>query len=735
MASRKKSRQKKARGNIVIDNNTTIINKNSSDIFSSKISYLEEKNIKEKELLESEIRQLSQFILSDLESKIKQNKPLAVSRNKLTSTFDQLLRFLGGKKEDQPISDKYISTLYNAFNEAVNDTNYLSTRTELENAKLQRTLQYLENYLADTREINELHKQQRVQFKQARHLNEAKVLFVGQGEVGKTSLIKRLLNLDFDPIEPKTDGIDIRKWNVSVDGRNIRLNIWDFGGQEIMHATHQFFLTRRSLYVLVIAARKDEFQNNLEYWLKLIQSFGSNSPIIVVINKTEKIHVDLAKRSLQEKYPNIKRFVETSCKTGTGIQELKRAILEVLSNLEFVNDLVDERWMRVKRRLEKNEDDFMEYDKYQALCQEEGVSEPIQQKNLIRFLHDLGTVLNFGYSDTSERLDVRLENTNVLNPEWITQGVYAILNSNELGEQNGVIQLEQLDGILDKVKYPKEKQIYIIEMMKKFELCFELDGERDKFLVVAGNLTKDEPNIAKWVTGNSLKFEYHYNFLPGSVISRFIVRMYQHRIENLYWRTGIAISFDENDALIKADLTDNRIFVYVSGNNKRRRELLAIIRSELKRINSSISQLVAIEKIPYKGVLLEYDELIGYEEMGIKTIPIPRLKEIAKVRDILATIESSDHNRIIGGRNMIKNNPWKAGSFYLVAFVVVAVVLALIGIYVSWIAVPVVLIAALLAITVIGAMQLRNDVRLKDESFVKLIIEFYKRLPLLRKSH
>jgi internalin A len=33
------------------------------------------------------------------------------------------------------------------------------------------------------------------------------------------------------------------------------LNVWDFGGQEIMHATHQFFLTRRSLYLLVLSGR------------------------------------------------------------------------------------------------------------------------------------------------------------------------------------------------------------------------------------------------------------------------------------------------------------------------------------------------------------------------------------------------------------------------------------------------------------------------------------------------
>ena len=52
------------------------------------------------------------------------------------------------------------------------------------------------------------------------------------------------------------------------------LNIWDFGGQEIMHATHQFFLTQRSLYLLVINGREGGEDADAEYWLKLIESFG-----------------------------------------------------------------------------------------------------------------------------------------------------------------------------------------------------------------------------------------------------------------------------------------------------------------------------------------------------------------------------------------------------------------------------------------------------------------------------
>ncbi|MHC4476677.1 MAG: leucine-rich repeat domain-containing protein [Planctomycetota bacterium] len=91
-----------------------------------------------------------------------------------------------------------------------------------------------------------------------RELREAKVLLVGQGGVGKTSLVKRLIEDDYNPDELKTEGIDIRDWGVAgwrrkgKEATRIKLNVWDFGGQEIMHATHQFFLTKRSLYILVL---------------------------------------------------------------------------------------------------------------------------------------------------------------------------------------------------------------------------------------------------------------------------------------------------------------------------------------------------------------------------------------------------------------------------------------------------------------------------------------------------
>ena len=89
-------------------------------------------------------------------------------------------------------------------------------------------------------------------------LNEVKVILVGEGSAGKTTLRKRLTGIDPDPHESQTHGIEIHDFEMPCGKEKILVHFWDFGGQEIMHATHQFFLTKRSLYLLVLDARTTE---------------------------------------------------------------------------------------------------------------------------------------------------------------------------------------------------------------------------------------------------------------------------------------------------------------------------------------------------------------------------------------------------------------------------------------------------------------------------------------------
>ena len=490
-----------------------------------------------------------------------------------------------------------------------------------------------------------LHKEQR------RALHEAKLLFVGQGSVGKTSLVQQILFATFDQNQNKTEGISINQWHTEDNKKiNIRLNVWDFGGQEIMHATHQFFLTKRSLYLLVLDSRLTQEENRVEYWLKIIQSFGGESPVLIVGNKIDQHPLDIDRTGLQKKYPNIVGILETSAATGAGIEELKTAITEQVNNLPHVRDLLPETWFTVKTKLEElgRQSNFITHDKYLELCAENEVSDETSQRTLIGFLHDLGVVLHF-------QDDPRLEALGILNPQWVTNGVYKILNSHTLFQNKGVLTTSMLDEILNLPEYPRGKRLFIVDMMKKFELCYDI--EADKTFLVPDLLPKDEPAELKF--NGVPAFEYAYPVLPSSVMTRFIVRMNQHIDGDCVWRTGVVLKIGENTALVKADIEDRKITIAIDGVEHTRRDALSAIRTHLDDIHNSIKGLNPEKFVPVPGAdkakPLPYSYLLMLEAKGIEILPVQdgdRLVEV-NVRQVLSGVESEAQRK--EGKGIVTN--------------------------------------------------------------------------------
>ncbi|TAH14728.1 MAG: GTP-binding protein, partial [Oscillatoriales cyanobacterium] len=341
-----------------------------------------------------------------------------------------------------------------------------------------------------------------------------------QGSVGKTSLINRLTHNQYNPNQPQTDGLNITNWKITVNTKPVKLNVWDFGGQEIYHATHQFFLTKRSLYLLVSNCRTSEDENRLEYWLKLIESFGDASPVILIGNKCDEQPLDLNRKALRDKYPNIKAIIETSCQNGTGIDELRSAIHTEISQLKEVYDLLPLSWFQVKQRLENLDKDFISISEYATICATENILAETNQTQLIGLLHNLGIVLNF-------REHPILQSTNILNPHWVTEGIYALLSDDELKvKTKGILTYADLSRILDSTKYPSHRYNCLTELMGEFQLCFPLSDCNAPTFLIPGILPKEEPENTE-LEGETLEFQYHYRILPDSILSRFIVLMHE----------------------------------------------------------------------------------------------------------------------------------------------------------------------------------------------------------------
>ncbi len=483
-------------------------------------------------------------------------------------------------------------------------------------------------------------------------LSELKVLFVGDGGSGKTSLMKRLLGEPFNLGEPQTHGINIQDWKVNESGIAMHVHFWDFGGQQIMHAIHQFFLSKRSLYILVLDGRKEE---DAEYWLKHIESFGGNSPILVVLNKMD-VHpsYDVNRLFLRDKYRSIKGFFPLSCSESKGLEEFSSSLRQELLQSEMLKTTWPKSWFDVKTYLEEMKDDFISYDEYSYICTKFGVHNVDSQEALIEFLNDLGVVLHFK--------DLDLFDTHVLEPKWITEAVYRIINSKELSESKGMLYLGSLSQILKPISandrsYPQDRFPYIINLMKKFELCYEIDSSR----VLVPQLLDIQKPVIDFDYAVSLKFFIEYDFLPKSVIPRFIVKMHRDIKGDLRWRTGVVLEDPAFTctAMVEADERDKRVYVNVLG--PRKRDYFAVIRYVLFSINNSFEKIQAIEKVPMPdqpSVTVSYEHLVRLEELGEKTyIPDGSIKRY-NVKDLLGTIQadSRTEEEVLGILNKLKSD-------------------------------------------------------------------------------
>jgi internalin A len=315
-----------------------------------------------------------------------------------------------------------------------------------------------------------------------------------------------------------------------------------------------------------------------------------------------------------DKYKSIKGFYPVSCSSKLGFDVFLTELKKALTHVELLKTFWPKNWFDVKTFLENMKSDFISYDDYKAVCLKSDVNDSSSQNTLLDFLNDLGIILHFRELD--------LFDTHVLEPKWITEAVYKIINAKELSESKGILKLDLLNNILSPQKpddryYPPNRYPYIINLMKKFELCYEIDTSS---VLIPQLLNVQKPSI-EFDYNNTLNYFIEYDFLPKSVMPRFIVNMRNDITGELRWRTGVVLEDQifECRALIEADERDKRIYVNVSGDLKR--DYFAIIRYALLSINLSFEKIRAIEKVPMPDnplVSVSYDHLLRLERLGIK---------------------------------------------------------------------------------------------------------------------
>jgi GTPase SAR1 family protein len=241
------------------------------------------------------------------------------------------------------LSGNQLSSLPDSLTRLQNLTYLYLSRNPLEDPPLEvaeRGIEAIREYFRQKQEVGE------------DKLYEAKLLIVGEAGAGKTSLAKKIENQDY-PVPTKEDstkGIEVIPWSFPMEnGRDFRVNIWDFGGQEIYHATHQFFLTKRSLYALVADTRKED--TDFYYWLNVVQLLSENSPLLIVKNEKQDRHRDINERQLRGMFENLEKTLPTNLANNQGLPEILREIKHYISSLPHVGSVLPKTWIRVREAL------------------------------------------------------------------------------------------------------------------------------------------------------------------------------------------------------------------------------------------------------------------------------------------------------------------------------------------------------------------------------------------------
>jgi hypothetical protein len=399
-------------------------------------------------------------------------------------------------------------------------------------------------------------------------LNEARIIILGEKGAGKTCLARRLINPEAPMAELKesTEGVNNTIWKIKSKDAALIVNahIWDFAGHAITHAAHRCFLSERCLYILVYDGRTER-RNQIEYWLDHVRNYGGNAPVLILINIFDNHIPDIPKNTLRQKYPFIHDFIYLSIKEDKDA--LKKFRMEtsklILNNLILNSQNMPLSYYKVKDTLRELFDKKIEYipkEQFYKKASENNVTNKEKQDILLEHLHWLGICL--WYKDIKEFGGL------VLNPDWITNGIYKVINwAHE--KSKSTISLDDFEIIFkdEEKRYPKDKFKFILELMRKYELAYSKGGEN---ISIPHILREDQPDkLPDFPIQESLMLNYEFTQpLPPNTVCRLIVRRHEEiQSDTDVWRYGVVLKYKKDTiALVYED--DRSIVIMVKGNDK-----------------------------------------------------------------------------------------------------------------------------------------------------------------------
>ncbi len=474
--------------------------------------------------------------------------------------------------------------------------------------------------------LRELHRESVLRY-------EAKLLLVGEGGTGKSSLLRALHGKNFDVSLQTTHGIDVDSLTLphpSLSVCALTLNTWDFGGQDIYRATHQFFLTKRSLYLVVWNARLGGEQGRLDYWLSAIRALAPDASVFLVATHIDERAPDLNIPQYRKDYPQIVEVLHVSSKTRVGIDELKQRIARHSAQVPLMGQPWPQAWIKIEQELVSNSVHHISAETYIDLCARNGVQVTLAQGTLGSYLHDLGKILYF-------HDDPILSNLVILKPNWVTKAISLVLEDDATRRRQGILEHTELARIwaVDEQGQPYDSTLYpiFLRLMERFDLCYQIEPAWLRQPVTRSLIPQLLPyqppsSLPVWSTEDvnmgkvHVEMTYRLDFIPAGIMSWFIVRTHRYT-HHLHWREGVVLAYSSHLARIELFPRRNELHLEVWGIEPR--TFLVILKDTIDLILARfeglrIKQEVSCVCHQMTGTTQPCPEVYDYEKQLIKRL-------------------------------------------------------------------------------------------------------------------
>lgn len=420
---------------------------------------------------------------------------------------------------------------------------------------------------------------------------EAKMIIIGEGGAGKTTLMRRLYQTDRPLPEENesTKGIDIHRYDFRMaDGSDFRLNVWDFGGQEVYHATHQFFLTKRSLYVLLDDTRKDHktvHDEGFKYWLEAVELLGGHSPVLIFQNEKSDRSKQIDIAGIKGKFDNVQGVWKGNLEYLGTADKLRDAIELFAKNLPHVGEELPAKWVSIRTELEElaRTKPYVSQQEYFNVYGNHLEFDRTKALHLSQYLHDLGVFLHF-------QEDGLLVRTVILQNNWATEAVFRMLDDEMVKSKLGRFTEVDCRRVWADSTWT-DMHPELLALMQKFELCYILPDAQPRTWLVPQLLPPSKPKeLSDWVQPGDLVLRYRYEFLPKGLVSRLMVR--QHRFvprPEMAWTSGGLFEYEDSQLFVEIPPKGGEIALRARGNE--RKELLSVIAADLDALNETFHGL------------------------------------------------------------------------------------------------------------------------------------------------